>query len=178
MKQTKNIQSVMGREGDKITIYTDDNGNTELRVDIKKETIWATLDQIGTLFGRDKSVVSRHLRNIFNDLELNRNSVVANFATTASDGKSYMVDYYNLDVILSVGYRVNSTKAIRFRIWATRILREYIVKGYNIDSHQPQRFPERIEGLSEAINLLESSENPGRLKGKITIKLTKNMESK
>jgi hypothetical protein len=90
----------------KIKIYQVD-GNTEISVTVEKETVWLNLNQIVQLFDRDKSVISRHLKNIFKEGELNRESVVAKNATTASDGKTYLVDFYNLDVIISVGYRVN-----------------------------------------------------------------------
>lgn len=95
----------MKREKDtkQIVIFQAKSGAIELRGDISRETIWATLDQIATVFGRDKSVISRHLRNIFKEGELRRNSVVAKYATTAADGKVYQVEYYNLDVVISVG---------------------------------------------------------------------------
>ncbi len=114
-------------------IYQAKSGAIELRGDLEKETVWATLDQIATVFGRDKSVISRHLKNIFSEGELSRASVVAKNATTAADGKTYNVEYYNLDVIISVGYRVNSKIATQFRQWATRTLREHIVKGYTLN---------------------------------------------
>jgi prophage maintenance system killer protein/predicted transcriptional regulator len=117
----------------KMVIYQTKSGALELRGDLDKETVWATLDQIANVFGRDKSVISRHLKNIFNEGELTRDSVVAKNATTAADGKTYMVEYYNLDVIISVGYRVNSKVATEFRIWATKTLREHITKGYTIN---------------------------------------------
>lgn len=91
------------------------------------------LDQMTKLFGRDKSVISRHIKNIFEDNELKRDSVVANFATTASDGKTYHVDYYNLDVIISVGYRVKSKNGVLFRQWATKVIKDYMLKGYAIN---------------------------------------------
>ena len=100
----------------------------EVRIDEDNETFWLSLNQIATLFDRDKSVISRHLKNIFKDNELERNSVVAFFATTASDGKKYNVEYYNLDVILSVGYRVNSKKGTQLWIWANRVLKDYILR--------------------------------------------------
>lgn len=121
------------RKNDKIIIYQAPNGAIELRGDKKEETIWASLDQIADVFERDKSVISRHIKNIFKEGELKRDSVVAFFATTGSDGKTYNVEYFNLDVILSVGYRVNSKKATQFRIWATKTLREHITKGYTIN---------------------------------------------
>ena len=116
-----------------IVIYQAKNGAIELRGDFERESIWATLDQIAMVFGRDKSVISRHVKNIFKEGELERSSVVAKNATTASDGKVYQVEYYNLDVILSVGYRVNSKTATKFRQWATKTLRRHILDGYTIN---------------------------------------------
>ncbi len=115
-----------------LVIYQTKSGALELRGDFEKETVWASLDQIAQVFGRDKSVISRHIKNIFEEGELTRSSVVAKNATTASDGKIYQVEYYNLDVIISVGYRVNSKVATQFRQWATKTLREHITKGYTI----------------------------------------------
>jgi prophage maintenance system killer protein len=116
-----------------VVIYQSKTGAIELKGDFRRETIWANLDQIAEVFDRDKSVISRHIKNIFNEGELRRNSVVAFFATTASDGKTYQVEYFNLDVILSVGYRVNSKKATIFRQWATKILRQHITKGFTVN---------------------------------------------
>ncbi len=116
-----------------LVIYQGKSGAIELRGDVRNQTIWATLDQIAVLFGRDKSVISRHLKNIFLEKELDRKAVVAKNATTASDGKVYQVEYFNLDVIISVGYRVNSKTATEFRKWATKTLRSYIVDGYAIN---------------------------------------------
>lgn len=116
-----------------LIIYQTKAGAIELREDFRAETIWASLDQITSLFDRDKSVISRHIKNIFKEGELREKSVVAFFATTASDGKTYKVAYFNLDVILSVGYRVNSKKATIFRQWATKTLRSHIVDGYTIN---------------------------------------------
>lgn len=109
-----------------MVIFQAKSGAIELRGDISRETIWATLDQVAAVFGRDKSVISRHLRNIFKESELKRDSVVAKNATTAADGKVYQVEYYNLDAVISVGYRVNSKIATEFRKWATKTLREHI----------------------------------------------------
>ena len=94
------------------------------------ETVWLSLDQMADLFQRDKSTISRHIKNVFGEGELDRNSVVAKFATTAADGKTYQVDYYNLDVIISVGYRVKSLRGTQFRIWANSVLKEYLIKGF------------------------------------------------
>jgi hypothetical protein len=139
-----------------LIIYTGSKGGVELRTDTDKETIWASLDQIAALFGRDKSVISRHLKNVFSEEELDRNSVVAKNATTAADGKTYVVEYYNLDAILSVGYRVNSKKATQFRIWATRTLREYLIKGIVANSDRIKQLPEKIlKDLDQKIRFIQ-----------------------
>ncbi|MBN1775776.1 MAG: virulence RhuM family protein [Clostridiales bacterium] len=113
-----------------ILMYQTDDGVTRIDVQIDQETAWLSLDQMSELFQRDKSTISRHMKNVFEEGELNRNSVVANFATTAADGKRYNVDHYNLDVIISVGYRVKSLRGTQFRIWASAVLKEYMTKGF------------------------------------------------
>ena len=118
-----------------IIFKTEDN-TIEVDVLFEDETVWLTLDQMSTLFDRDKSTVSRHIKNVFEEGELDRNAVVANFATTASDGKTYQVAYYNLDVIISVGYRVKSLRGTQFRQWATKRLNEYIRKGFTMDDER------------------------------------------
>ena len=123
-------------EQNNFIIYTSENGKTKVNVKINNETVWLSLDQIAELFQRDKSTISRHIKNIFEEGELQRNSVVANYATTATDGKIYQVDYYNLDVIISVGYRIKSIIGTRFRIWATERLKEYMIKGFSIDDER------------------------------------------
>ena len=105
-----------------IIIYQTEDGLTKINVNIQGETVWLSLDLMAELFQRDKSTISRHIKNIFSEGELSPNSVVAKFATTAADGKTYQVDYYNLDVIISVGYRVKSVRGTQFRIWATQRL--------------------------------------------------------
>ena len=119
-----------------ILLYKTENQDVKLEVLIENETIWLNQKQLCELFGRDKSVISRHIKNIFKENELDINAVVAKNATTATDGKKYIVDYYNLDMIISVGYRVNSTQATQFRIWATKILQEYIIKGFAMDDER------------------------------------------
>ena len=111
-------------------MYRTEDGLTKIDVQMCGETVWLSLDQMADLFQRDKSTISRHIKNIFGEGELNRNSVVAKFATTAADGKIYQVDYYNLDVIISVGYRVKSLRGTQFRIWANSVLKEYLLKGF------------------------------------------------
>ena len=140
-----------------LAIYTDKRGRVEFRADIEHETLWASLDQIAALFGRDKSVISRHLKNIFTERELNRNSVVAKNATTAADGKTYTVEYFNLDAILSVGYRVNSKTATKFRQWATTTLREHITKGFTVNrSRIGQNYDAFMQTVADVQALLPS----------------------
>ncbi len=119
-----------------IIIYVTEDGETKLDVTFEDETVWLSLDQMSSLFQRDKSTISRHINNIFKDGELSKEAVVANFATTASDGKTYNVDYYNLDMIISVGYRVKSQRGIQFRIWAASIIKEYMKKGFAMDDNR------------------------------------------
>lgn len=119
-----------------IILYTTDDGSIRLNVTLDKETVWLSLDQLSALFGRNKSTISRHIKNIFEEGELQKDSVVAKYATTAADGKTYQVDYYNLDVIISVGYRVKSIEGTHFRQWATARLREYLVKGFTMDDER------------------------------------------
>ncbi len=114
-------------------LYTAEDGRTRIEVRFDGETAWLSLGQMAELFQRDKSVISRHIKNIFEEGELGRAAVVAESATTAADGKTYQVEYFNLDVIISVGYRVRSPRGTQFRIWATQRLREYIVKGFMLD---------------------------------------------
>lgn len=119
-----------------IIVYQSDDGLTRVDVRFEGDTVWLSLDQLALLFGRDKSTISRHLKNIFAEGELTKNSVVANYATTATDGKTYQMDYYNLDAIISVGYRVKSITATRFRQWATARLKEYMQKGFTLDGER------------------------------------------
>ena len=122
-----------------IIMYTTKDGLTKIETTFDEDTVWLSLDQMAELFQRDKSTISRHIKNIFEESELQRNSVVAKFATTASDGKTYQVDHYNLDVIISVGYRVKSHRGTQFRIWAMGILKEYMKKGFALDDDRLKR---------------------------------------
>ena len=117
-------------------IYTTEDGLTKIETTFDGDTVWLSIDQMAELFQRDKSTISRHIKNIFTEGELEREAVVANFATTAADGKTYQVDYYNLDVIISVGYRVKSQRGVQFRIWETGILKEYLRKGFALDDER------------------------------------------
>jgi len=137
-----------------IRIYQLADGKTEINVQLDNETVWLNLNQIVDLFERDKSVISRHINNLFKEDELQKNSVVAKNATTASDGKIYQVDYYNLDVIISVGYRIKSKRGTQFRIWANQIIKEYLIKGYSINEKRLSQHNEQLKELQESVKIL------------------------
>jgi len=125
-----------------LVVFQAENGAFELRLNGAKDTVWANLDQIADLFGRDKSVISRHIKNIFKEEELDRNSTVAKIATVQKEGKRNVerqIEYFNLDLILSVGYRVNSKIATKFRQWATKLLNQHITQGYSINEELLKR---------------------------------------
>ncbi|MFN4911317.1 MAG: RhuM family protein [Flavobacteriales bacterium] len=137
-----------------IIIYHPDNLTERIEVKMEDETVWLSLNQIATLFDRDKSVISKHLKNIFKEEELMKNSVVAFFATTASDGKTYQVEHYNLDAIISVGYRVNSKRGTQFRQWATQRLKDYLIKGYSINN-RINRLEDHLVGLTKKVDQID-----------------------
>lgn len=143
-----------------IILYQTEDGKTKIDVRLHNNTVWLSLNELAELFQRDKSVISRHIKNIFEEGELDENSVVANFATTATDGKNYNVTYFNLDVIISVGYRVKSLRGTQFRIWSTERLREYIIKGFtmNDDLLKQSGGGDYFEELLERIRDIRSSE--------------------
>ena len=125
-----------------ILIYTTPDGKKKLEVNLKDETLWLSLDQIAELFQRNKSTISRHIKNIFEEGELNQEATVAKFATVQKEGDRKVernIDYYNLDMIISVGYRVNSLQGTHFRIWATQVLKEYMIKGFAMDDERLKR---------------------------------------
>jgi len=135
-----------------VVVYEAPDGDVRIDVRLERETVWLSLGQMAELFGRDKSVISRHVRNVFRSGELEREAVVAKSATTAADGKSYQVEYFNLDAILSVGYRVNSRRGTQFRIWATRTLRDHLLRGYTLNE---RRLAERgLREVEQAVGLL------------------------
>ena len=137
-----------------IIIYHPDNLTERIEVKMEDETVWLSLNQIATLFNRDKSVISKHLKNIFNEEELIKISVVAFFATTASDGKTYQVEHYNLDAIISVGYRVNSKRGTQFRQWATQRLKDYLIKGYSINN-RINRLEDHLVDLTKKVDQID-----------------------
>jgi len=117
-------------------LYQTEEGRIRIETRMVNETLWLSINQMAELFGVDKSGISRHLKNIFESGELSKDSVVAKFATTAADNKSYQVEHFNLDAIISVGYRVNSIRGTQFRIWATQQLKEYLIKGFAMDDER------------------------------------------
>lgn len=134
------------------------NNAINFNLDVDHETVWATQDQIASLFERDKSVIAKHIRNIVDEGELEEAAVMAKFATTANDGKKYQTAHYNLDMILSVGYRVSSPKATEFRKWATATLRSYIVDGYAINEARLKDDPRALRQLAARIRALRADE--------------------
>ena len=140
-----------------IVIYKNNDGNIECSVNLRDNTLWLSLDQIATIFQKNKSTISRHIKNIFETEELDKDSVVAFFATTANDGKTYNVAYYNLDMIISVGYRINSKIATNFRKWATNVLKNYLTQGYAINEKLLSDKQEKIQTLQTTVSLLTRS---------------------
>lgn len=138
-----------------IELYKTLTGETQIEVRFEKDTVWLSLNQISELFGRDKSVISRHLNNIYKESELDYNSTVAKNATVQKEGKrsiSREIEYYNLDAIISVGYRVNSKQGTQFRIWATNRLKEYLIQGYSINK-------KRLNELNQLIQIIANTED-------------------
>lgn len=140
-----------------IAIYETADGAISTEVRLEGESLWLSLQQIADLFGRDKSQISRHLKNIFATGELDKKSVVVENATTAADGKTYQVSYYNLDAIISVGYRVNSVEGTRFRIWANRILKDHLVQGYTLNQQRLTQQQENIRQLERTLSLFQQN---------------------
>jgi len=137
-----------------VEIYQMNSGKTEIYVKLENDTVWLNLNQLTELYQRDKSVISRHISNIFKEGELEEDSVVAKNATTAKDGKTYQVDYYNLDVIISVGYRIKSVRGTQFRIWANRILKEYLIKGFSINEKRITQQADQLKELQKSVKML------------------------
>ncbi|TRZ78334.1 cell filamentation protein Fic [bacterium] len=148
----------------KIIIYNSKDGETKLNVHLKNETVWLSLNQISELFDTDKSGISRHIQNIYNSAELGKQSTIAKIATVQKEGERTVkrdVEYYNLDVIIAVGYRVNSKTATQFRIWATQILKEYIIKGFAMNDERLKQGNEGaryFEELLQRVRDIRSSE--------------------
>jgi prophage maintenance system killer protein len=144
---------------DQIIIYQIENGKTAIDVKIDNDTVWLTLNQISNLFYKNKSTISRHLNNIFKEEELNQEATVAKKATVQIEGNRTIertIEYYNLDVIISIGYRVNSKQGTQFRIWANNILKEYLLKGYAINQKRLKEQEQHLKELKSTVNLLSN----------------------
>lgn len=137
-----------------IVIYETSDGQTRIEVHLEQDTVWLSQKQMAELFQKDVRTISEHIRNVFDEGELDENSVIRNFRITAADGKNYQVVHYNLDVIISVGYRVKSHRGTQFRIWATQRLRDYLVQGYSINQ---DRFEKNAEELEQALALIRKA---------------------
>jgi hypothetical protein len=137
-----------------IEIYKTEGGQTQVEVKLGGETVWLNRQQLSELFNRDIKTIGKHINNVFKEGELSKEAVVAKFATTASDGKTYQVEHYNLDVIISVGYRVKSLQGTQFRIWATQRLKEHLLQGYTLNQ---QRFEQNAMALQQALKLIEKT---------------------
>jgi len=149
--------------GSEIVLYQTEDGRTRLDVKLVNNTVWLSLNQMAELFQRDKSVISKHIKNVLEEGELKPDSVVAKIATTAADGKTYQVEYFSLDVIISVGYRVKSLRGTQFRVWATQRLREYLIKGFTMDDERLKNPPgpeatDYFDELLERIRDIRASE--------------------
>jgi len=149
----------------KILIYQSTDGKTKLEVTLENETLWLNQKQLCELFGKSKSTISGHIKSIFEDEELDKNSVVRNYRTTASDGKNYNVEYYNLDMIIAIGFKVRSRSGVQFRKWANSILKEYIIKGFAMDDERLKNppvagstVPDYFDELIERIRDIRASE--------------------
>lgn len=132
----------MQKTDSRLLMYTTEDGLTKIEATFDQETVWLSLDQMAELFQRDKSTISRHIRNVFSEGELTRGATVANFATVQTEGNRQVersIEYYNLDVIISVGYRVKSLRGTQFRMWASSILKEYMKKGFAMDDERLKR---------------------------------------
>ena len=125
-----------------------ENQNVKLEVNMKDETVWLSQQQMAELFGKDRKTITRHIQNIYKDGELEENQVCSFFEHTAKDGKTYNTQFYNLDMIISVGYRVNSKQGIAFRKWATKVLKDYMIKGYAVNKS-------RLEYLEKTVKLID-----------------------
>ncbi len=148
-----------------IIIYKSKAGEIELEVKVGDETVWLTQKQMAELFGKDVRTVNEHIKNVFKEGELKENSVIRNYRITASDGKIYDTKFYNLDVIISIGYRVKSQQGVKFRIWATKTLKDHLLQGYTINQQRLLEAKENFEKLQKTIAFLEEKARTKMLKG-------------
>ena len=139
-----------------IQIYQSPDGQMQLDVQMDNQTVWLNRQQMAILFDRDIKTIGKHINNVFEEGELTENSVVAKFATTAADGKTYQVEFYNLDVIISIGYRVKSQRGTQFRQWATARLKDFLVKGYAINQ-------KRLDELAQMVSIIQQTSETDNL---------------
>jgi prophage maintenance system killer protein len=144
----------MTNKNEKLAIYRDKAGEIQLDVSIRDDSVWLTQKQMGILFGKSGPTVNEHIRNIFVEGELNEDSVIRNFRITATDGKIYNTKHYNLDVVISVGYRVKSIQGTQFRIWANKVLKQYLLQGYVVDQKLLLDSQNKLQELKDAVHFL------------------------
>jgi len=149
----------VGKQKGEIVIYRTEDGKATVDVQLREETVWLTQNQIAALFGTQRPAITKHLRNIFKSKELREGSVSSVLEHTARDGKTYRTRFYNLDAILSLGYRVNSRRATQFRIWANTVLREHLVRGYTLNEKRLQENRQRLKELEAAVELVEKAKS-------------------
>lgn len=137
---------------DELQVYQNEDGSIALSVAVKEDSVWLSQAQMVELFGRERSVITKHINNVFKDGELVRDSVSAKYAHTASDGKTYQISTFNLDVIISVGYRVKSAQGVKFRQWATKVLKQHLLQGYTLNQ---QRLQQNATELEKALLLVK-----------------------
>ena len=151
-----------------IVLYSAPDGSTKIDVKLRDETVWLTQVQMAELFNKDKSVISRHIKNVFDEGELERPSTVANFATVQKEGDRYIqrkIEFYNLDVIISVGYRVKSQRGTQCRIWASSVLKDYLVKGYSLNQERLKETRSKLEELKQTITFISENSKRALLSG-------------
>ncbi|CAH0141411.1 hypothetical protein SRABI05_00304 [Agrobacterium fabrum] len=152
------VKKAVQNKFDALANYKVGSAEVALPIDLEQETVWATQEQIAELFGIERSVISKHLKNIFDDGELDEDSVCAKFARTASDGKSYLTKHYSLDAILAVGYKANSKRATEFRKWASGVLKGYIQDGYALNGKRLNSDPAALLNLAREVRAIRTSE--------------------
>lgn len=162
----------------KIVIYQGKDGKVELRADIERDTIWATQGQIAKLFNVNPQAITKHISNIYDEGELSKSSTCSKMEQVQNEGGRSVkrqIELYNLDVIIAVGYRVNSKKATKFRIWATGILRDYLVKGFSLNKRQLTLSKEKELDLQEAIEFIKSAPSDKPLKARLSLRIHKDV---
>jgi prophage maintenance system killer protein len=147
-----------------ILLYKTPEGDTQIDVKLKEETVWLTQKQMSTLFQKNVRTINEHIKNVFTEGELSQNSVIRKFRITAADGKSYNTNFYNLDVIISVGYRVKSKRGTQFRIWANKVLKDYLTKGYVLNERRLKEQTERIKELEKTLDIFSKVTESYQLK--------------